>query len=149
MEKEFDIFEVIESKDTLHIRFSSYFEYIDEVCKTVTNFLTSRQEGVASHMFATNLVLREGLTNAVRHGNKNDPDKIVDVQLEIDKGKTISLQIADQGEGFDWKAQQTAELPEEADHGRGIHIMETYFTRYSYNPKGNLLYLEKTIDQNI
>jgi len=149
MEKEFDLFEVIESKDTLHIRFSSYLEYIDEVCKTVTNFLRSRQERLAPHMFATNLVLREGLTNAVRHGNKNDPDKIVDVQLKIDRGKTISLQIADQGEGFDWKAQQTAELPKEEDHGRGIPIMETYFTSYSYNPKGNLLYLEKTIEQNI
>ena len=149
MENEFDIFEVIESKETLHIRFSSYMEYIDEVCKTVTKFLTSTQEGLAPHMFATNLVLREGLTNAVRHGNKNDPDKTVDIQLKIDRGKTLFLQIADQGEGFDWKAQQTAKLPEEEDHGRGIHIMETYFTRYSYNPKGNLLYLEKTIAPNI
>ena len=145
MEKEFDIFEVIESKDTLHIRFSSYFEYIDEVCKTVTNFLTSRQEGVAPHMFATNLVLREGLTNAVRHGNQNDPKKLVDFQLEIDGTKFILLKIEDQGEGFDWKKQQISDLPGEADHGRGIPIMKTYFTRYSYNKKGNLLYLEKNL----
>lgn len=149
MEKEFDIFEVIESKDILHVRFSSYLEYIDEVCMAVTKFLTSKLEGAAPHMFAVNLVLREGLTNAVRHGNKNDPGKIVDFQLKIDRGKAILLEIADQGEGFDWKAQQTEELPGEADHGRGIHIMGTYFTRYSYNPKGNLLYLEKTIASNI
>jgi serine/threonine-protein kinase RsbW len=145
MEKEFDIFELIESKDTLHIRFSSYMEYIDEVCKAVTRFLAVSQENIIPHMFAINLVLREGLTNAVRHGNKNDPDKIVDIQLKIDRRKTILLEIADQGEGFDWKAQQSTELPEAEDHGRGIHIMGTYFTRYSYNRKGNLLYLEKTI----
>ena len=144
MEKETDIFEVTASKDNLHIRFSSFLEYIDEVCKTVTQFLGSDQKELAPHLFATNLVLREGLTNAVRHGNKNDPDKLVDFQLKIDN-KSICLEIADQGEGSDWKKQQLSQVPEDEDHGRGIPIMETYFTRYSYNQKGNRLYLEKKI----
>ena len=139
MEKETDIFEVIVSKDKLHIRFSSFMEYIDEVCKAVTLFLESKQVGIAPHLFAINLVLREGLTNAVRHGNKNDPDKLVDFQLKIDGEKSILLKIADQGEGFDWKKEQSEGLQENADHGRGIPIMKTYFTRYSYNQKGNLL----------
>jgi len=145
MDKETGIFEVTGSKDKLHIRFSSFLEYIDEACKAVTRFLESEQEGLAHHLFAINLVLREGLTNAVRHGNKNDPDKLVDFQLKIDGEKFILLKIADQGEGFDWKTQQASELPGKEGHGRGVHIMETYFTRYSYNPKGNILYLEKKI----
>lgn len=145
MEKETDIFEVVASKDNLHIRFSSFLEYIDRVCKTVTQFLKSDQEELVPHLFAIHLVLREGLTNAVRHGNKNDPDKLVEFQLKIDKTKSIYLEIADQGEGFDWKKQQLSGLPEDEDHGRGIPIMKTYFTRYSYNKKGNRLYLEKTL----
>ncbi len=145
MEKGADIFEVIASKDKLHIRFSSFMEYIDEVCKRVTLFLEAKQENIAPHLFAINLVLREGLTNAVRHGNQNDSKKLVDFQLEIDGGKFILLRIEDQGKGFDWKKQRSSDLQEDADHGRGIPIMETYFTRYSYNKKGNLLYLEKTI----
>ena len=145
MEKETGIFEVIDSGDKLHIRFSSFMEYIDEVCKTVTRFLESKQKGIDPHLFAINLVLREGLTNAVRHGNQNDPEKLVDFQMEIEEAKVIFLRIEDQGEGFDWKKQQNSGLPEEADHGRGIPIMESYFTRYSYNQKGNLLYLEKII----
>ncbi|MBU0973259.1 MAG: ATP-binding protein [Proteobacteria bacterium] len=145
MEKETDIFEAVESNDTLHIRFSSFMEYIDEACRAVTRMIESKQPQVVPHLFSINLVLREGLTNAVRHGNKNDTDKIVDVHLTIDKEKSIFLTITDQGEGFDWKTQQRAALPEDQDHGRGIHIMETYFTRYSYNPRGNILYLEKEI----
>ncbi len=145
MEKGTNIFEEIASRDKLHIRFSSFMGNIDEVCKRVTLFLESKQEGIAPHLFSINLVLREGLTNAVRHGNQNDPKKLVDFQLEIAGGKFILLKIEDQGEGFDWKKQQSAGLPGDADHGRGIPIMETYFTRYSYNKKGNLLYLEKTI----
>jgi len=142
LEKETDIFEVTASKDTLHIRFSSFLEYVDEVCKTVTQFLESVHKEVVPHLFAIHLVLREGLTNAVRHGNKSDPDKLVEFQLKIDN-KSIYLEIADQGEGFDWKDQPFSGLPEDEDHGRGIPIMKTYFTRYSYNQKGNRLYLEK------
>jgi len=145
MEKETDIFEIIEFRGKLNIRFSSFMEYVDEVCLAVTKFLELRQESMTSHMFAINLVLREGLTNAVRHGNKNDPGKIVDFQFEIVGEKSIHLRIADQGEGFDWKKYQSIKLPETEDHGRGLPIMESYFTRYSYNRKGNVLYLEKII----
>jgi serine/threonine-protein kinase RsbW len=145
MEKETGMFEVVESRDRLHIRFSSFMEHIDEVCKTVTRFLESKLEGFAPHLFAIHLVLREGLTNAVRHGNNNDPDKLVDFQLGISREKSILLTIADQGEGFDWKKQKSYRLTGNEDHGRGIHIMETYFTRYSYNQRGNILHLEKTI----
>jgi serine/threonine-protein kinase RsbW len=144
MEKETDIFKVTASKNTLDIRFSSFLEYIDEVCKTVTQFLESGHKEVVPHLFAIHLVLREGLTNAIRHGNKSDPDKLVECQLKIDN-KSIYFEIADQGEGFDWKDQQFSGFPEDEDHGRGIPIMKTYFTRYSYNQKGNRLYLEKTL----
>jgi serine/threonine-protein kinase RsbW len=145
MEKATGIFEVTVSKDTLHIRFSSFLEYIDRVCKTVAQFLKSDHKELVHHLFAIHLVLREGLANAVHHGNKNDPDKLVEFQLKIDKTKSIYLEIADQGEGFYWKGQQLSKLPEDEDHGRGIPIMEIYFTRYSYNKKGNHLYLEKTL----
>jgi serine/threonine-protein kinase RsbW len=145
MEKETGIFEVLESRDMLHIRFSSLMGHIDEVSRAVTCFLSSEQAGISPHLFAVHLVLREGLTNAVRHGNKNDPEKLVDFQLEIVPGKAILLKIEDQGEGFDWKKQQASRRINDADHGRGIPIMESYFTRFSYNQKGNVLYLEKTI----
>lgn len=148
MEKENESFEVTASRGKLHIRFPSFLKYIDQTCTVVGRFLASKQEGIDPHMFAINLILREGLTNAVRHGNKNDPDKLVDVQLEIDRGNRIIIKIADQGDGFDWKKQQCPLVPEEADHGRGIRIMETYSTRYSYNSKGNLLCLEKVISPN-
>lgn len=139
------IFEVGQAKNQLNIRFSSCMANIDQVCKIVTQFLESQHPGIAPHLFSINLVLREGLTNAVRHGNKNDPDKTVEFHLEIVGEKTIHVKITDQGEGFDWKKQSASGISEEADHGRGIPIMGTYVTRYVYNPKGNILYLEKKI----
>ena len=119
--------------------------HIDQACNIVTQFLEGEKPGIAPHLFSINLVLREGLTNAVRHGNKNDPDKIVALTLSLARQDIIFVTIRDQGEGFDWKKAPEKGMAEAADHGRGILIMETYGTRYRYNRKGNILYLEKKI----
>jgi serine/threonine-protein kinase RsbW len=146
--KQKDIFAVIESKDTLEICFSSCLASIDRVCRIVTRFLTADPAG-GPDLFAIHLLLREGLTNAIRHGNKNDPEKRVMFQSKRNRGKSICFEICDQGEGFDWKAQPISNLPENQDHGRGILIIKTYATHYSYNECGNCLYLEKTISHKI
>ncbi|NOX34490.1 MAG: ATP-binding protein [Deltaproteobacteria bacterium] len=125
--------------------FSSTMGNIDDVCKRSTTYLKSEVKGIEKLLFPINLVIREGLTNAVRHGNANDPEKKVRFLLTIVNHESIKLMIEDEGEGFDWRKQKSGELPEDMDHGRGIIIMDTYFTHYSYNDKGNILYLEKNI----
>lgn len=137
------IFETSKTEDSIEFTFSSTMENIDLVCAQVTDFLRSGINDVEQHIFPINLVLREGLTNAIRHGNSNNPEKIVKCLLEICDGSRLLMTIEDQGDGFDWEKQQSAELPGSDDHGRGIIIMDTYFSRYSYNEKGNILYLEK------
>lgn len=139
------IFDISKTKDSIEFAFSSTMENIDEVCGQTTDFLKSCIKEVENQIFPINLVLREGLTNAVRHGNSNQSDKIVKCLLEIHEGSRVCLTIEDQGDGFDWKKQQEAPLPEVDDHGRGIIIIDTYFSRYSYNEKGNILYLEKDL----
>ena len=140
-----DTFEVKESDASLKILFSSSMIHIDAACASVTLFLDEKGKAFIPHLFAINLVMREGLTNAVRHGNKNDPVRMVDFELEIVRDSAIHVRIEDQGTGFDWKSIQVNKLPDEEDHGRGMPIMHTYFNQCSYNPKGNVLYLEKQI----
>lgn len=137
------VFEEGKSNNRLDIRFSSTMTLIDDVCTSVTRFMASRKMNPAPDFFAVNLVIREGLTNAIRHGNKKDPSKMVWFRMKIDKDNTIRVSIADQGKGFDWSGAQSAPLPEKADHGRGMFIMKTYFDRCGYNNAGNVLYLEK------
>ena len=139
------IYELIKSDHRLDIRFSSTMDHIDDVCASVTLFLESRGEVFTPHIFAVNLVLREGLTNAVRHGNRNDPDKTVRMELDVVTDRAIRICVTDQGDGFDWEHVKNAPLSDEADHGRGMPIMKTYFSHCRYNQKGNVLYLEKRI----
>lgn len=139
------VFGVNQSDNGLDIRLSSTMTHIDAVCNLVTRFMESRGRELSTHLFAVNLVIREGLTNAIRHGNKSDPGKTVRFRMKIDKDNTIRISIADQGKGFDRTEVESVPIPAAADHGRGMPIMETYFDRCRYNKAGNVLYLEKTI----
>lgn len=134
---------VVREKNSLSIGFSSCMESIDEVCRIVESFL--KPSIPKSEMFALNLIMREGLTNAVRHGNNNDSSKNVDFRLRVvDKG-CIHMEIEDQGKGFDWGTQKRSPLPMDEDHGRGIPIMRNYATWYGYNKQGNILYIRKEV----
>lgn len=138
-------FETEQKEKSIGFVFSSTLENIDVICQKTSEFLRSKIKGIESELFTINLVIREGLSNAIRHGNENDPQKKVRFLLVINSDTSIQIEIEDQGNGFDWKKQQAQALPEDEDHGRGIIIMDTYFTHYSYNEKGNILYLEKEI----
>ena len=50
-------------------------------------------------VFGVRLALEEALVNAIKHGNKMDPDKVVNVKWEIDE-EHVRVVIEDQGEGF-------------------------------------------------
>ncbi len=143
MSKKDNIFDVLQQTDSISFIFSSTMENIDNVCEKTLSYLRSEICDIKRHLFSINLVIREALTNAVRHGNESDSRKKVQFVLTIVQNKSIKLTIEDEGDGFDWRKQFNKDFPEDDDHGRGTIIMSTYFNHYSYNDKGNILYLEK------
>ena len=119
--------------------------HIDDACAAVLLFLRSRGARFFPYLFAVNLGMREAMANAVRHGNKYDRDKLVSMELTLSRDQWLRMTVSDQGAGFEWERIQNQVAPAEADHGRGMSIMRTYFDRFTYNEKGNILYLEKQI----
>jgi DNA-binding response OmpR family regulator len=90
------------------------------------------------------LTLNEALANAVRHGNKNDPEKQVRVEAELTADE-VSILITDEGEGFD-----PGELPDPTavenllkTSGRGIFLMRCYMDEVEYLENGRTLRLKK------
>ena len=98
-------------------------------------------------VFAIQLALDEALANAVRHGNKLDPEKSVTVEFSVDQ-KQVFIRITDQGPGF--KPDDLADPTEEENlilpHGRGVMLMRAYMTDVSFNEKGNQVTLIKERD---
>ena len=136
-------FKVTRKKDEITIFLNSTMENIDKADHETRIFLN--ENGLQYEAFSVCLCLREGLTNAVTHGHRNDSSKIVRYFLKRTDRKLI-MEIEDEGEGFDWKAVERKEPVFESDHGRGLSIIRKYFTRYEHNDKGNKILMVKDLN---
>lgn len=83
--------------------------------------------------------LNEAVTNAIFHGNKQNPDKLVYVNLEIVNNKRLVFSISDQGDGFDFNNLPDPTSPENLENltGRGVFIMKKLADQCIFNSKGN------------
>ncbi len=76
---------------------------------------------------------REAVANAVRHGNRQDPHRLVRVEYRFDaEGATI--RVEDAGEGFDPESVPDPTLPENLlrPSGRGIFYMRRFMDRVEF-----------------
>ncbi len=101
--------------------------------------LAAEQRGYdRASCFALRLALEEALTNAIRHGNRSDPQKNVTVQYQVDAGRVV-IEVEDQGEGFDPQSVPDPTRVEnlEIPAGRGIILMRAYMTEVRFTAPGN------------
>ncbi len=102
-------------------------------------------------LFGIQMALEESLTNAIRHGNKLDESKEVNVECRISRDR-FWLKVEDEGEGF-----VPADVPDCTDDdsihacgGRGVMLIKAYMTDVQYNERGNCVTMlkERQIDRN-
>ncbi len=79
------------------------------------------------------LALSEAASNCIKHGNNSDPNKEVQIRIEID-AETIRVELKDEGQGFDPTIIPDPTTPENImkEHGRGIHIMKAFVDKLTY-----------------
>jgi serine/threonine-protein kinase RsbW len=97
-----------------------------------------------SDIFAIHLAAEEAIVNAIVHGNKLDPSKVVQVACVV--SPTLArIEVTDQGSGFDPASVPDCRLEDrlEAPNGRGVMLMRTFMTRIEYSPRGNRVLMEK------
>ena len=90
------------------------------------------------------IALDEAFVNAVKHGNKNDPTKLVRVGAELSP-KEACFTIEDEGEGFD---VQTIPDPRDPANlfkssGRGVLLIYNIMDEVEYNAQGNRVKMVK------
>jgi serine/threonine-protein kinase RsbW len=97
-------------------------------------------------LFAIRMALEESISNAIRHGNKEDPEKRVQIECQLGPTK-FWIQITDEGVGFNPAAVPDCRSPDrlEVPGGRGLTLMRAYMTRVEYNACGNRLTMEKHV----
>jgi anti-sigma regulatory factor (Ser/Thr protein kinase) len=95
------------------------------------------------------LGLQEALVNAVKHGNRLDPNKLVLIRFNCTPTQCRWI-IADQGEGFrtpQGTCHETGEIfsCHEGECGRGLFILHHIFDEVRWNARGNELTLYKQL----
>lgn len=102
----------------------------------------------AKNLFGAELLLREALANAVRHGAHADPNKRVRCRLRI-KGGRLLIAVEDYGCGFDWRAAWDNQAASPDCSGRGIEILRKYSSRVRYNNRGNaVIIVKRFVEEN-
>ena len=98
----------------------------------------------ADTSFGVKLALEEAMTNAIKHGNCNDPSKHIVIRYYVDRERTVMM-VADEGVGFcpDSVPDPTEEKNLERPNGRGIMLMQSYMTKVRFNQAGNEVWLLK------
>jgi serine/threonine-protein kinase RsbW len=79
------------------------------------------------------MVSREAAVNAVLHGNKMDPNKQVRATFSL-TSKDLTIQVADEGEGFDPTSVPDPLSPEGLlrPSGRGIFLMRAIMDEVNF-----------------
>lgn len=122
---------------TLWCETSSYLGAAEGICMLVRHFL--QQIRMPYLVFATELVVRECLNNAIHHGNREDPQKGIKLCVTAAQNH-IRVRVADEGKGFDWKRIMALQPAASTDcSGRGLAVIGTYASRIAFNTKGNVI----------
>ena len=90
------------------------------------------------------VALDEAFVNAVKHGNRNDPSKMVRITAEL-SAKEARFTVEDEGNGFNLQ-----EIPDPCDpanlfksSGRGVLLIYNIMDEVKYNERGNQLTMVK------
>ena len=117
--------------------------------------LYALRAAVAAHAAAAGLgqpqvydvtsVAHELAANAVVHGAKEDPSKVVECLVACDEQRGILIIVRDPGPGFDPQAIPSCTVGENlySNHGRGIFLINQLMDEVQFHKNGTEIHMVK------
>jgi serine/threonine-protein kinase RsbW len=138
--------------ERIEITISSRFENI-ELVQVIAEHLCENAglDEDGSHWIG--MAVREGVANAIKHGNRLDVKKKVNATFDL-RGTELEIRISDEGEGFDPAKVSDPLNPQNLmkTSGRGIFYMRTFMDHvgYDFSPAGGTsLVMQKDLANSI
>jgi serine/threonine-protein kinase RsbW len=124
--------------ETTELRLPSRLEAVAEAAAAVAGVVN--RSGIDENTaFGIDMAVREAVTNAVLHGNKQDEKKIVAVTVKV-SSTALEINVHDQGPGFnpDTVPDPTKEENLLKTSGRGIFFMRNFMdeVEWTIRPDG-------------
>lgn len=104
----------------------------EDVARTIKRFDGDREKLA----YNVNVVLTEAMANAILHANRDAPDPEVHVRISV-LDRVLTIEVFDQGQGFDIDALPAHNPDNCHESGRGIYIMRSLMDRISYKKSKN------------
>ena len=94
---------------------------------------------------AIELALHEALANAVVHGAKEDPTKVVECLVACDAERGVLIIVRDPGPGFDPQSIPACTIGENlySTHGRGIFLITQLMDEVQFHKNGTEIHMVK------
>ena len=129
---------------TVRLEFNSAFDMLDFV-QVVSDHVGKTAGLDEDQLHWVSVAVRESVVNAIKHGNKNDPNKRVTVDFSpvpADGADELVIRIEDQGEGFVPEEVADPLAPENIlkSSGRGIFLIRNFMDemRLQRAPEGGM-----------
>lgn len=112
----------------------SNLRIIENAIDEITNTIGINQDNYGKILVAS----LEAVNNAITHGNKSDPQKLVDVEIVVEKNE-FRVTVTDEGPGFNPSLIPDPTAPENIEElsGRGVFLMTKLADSIKFNEKGN------------
>jgi serine/threonine-protein kinase RsbW len=119
-----------ETGHTVRLEFPSLFEMIDLV-QAISDQLSKLLGLDEDSQHWVGVAVRESVINAIKHGNRHDPSKLVEVDFTMAPAGApteLRIRVRDHGEGFEPEELPNPLAPENLlkASGRGIFFMRSF-----------------------
>ena len=111
-------------KPMAYLYFGTVPSEISKVCSSVSQIirhLKSRCKLTEDCLWDIRLILSELMINGCDHGNMNDRNKLVTLELMVDQDQ-VRIIVKDEGGGIQWEKAATADI--QSCSGRGLRIVQ-------------------------
>lgn len=122
---------------------TAYHDFVQEVLEKLQDFGWDK-----TILFGIHMALEESISNAIRHGNKEDLQKKVHLDCELSP-KRFWIKVCDEGEGYSLGEVPDCCSPENLERpgGRGLALIRAYMTTVELSESGRCLTMEKLLDE--
>ncbi|MFN0199976.1 MAG: ATP-binding protein [Bacteroidia bacterium] len=107
---------------------------VEEFVESLSKTLNFKEDVFGNVMVA----VTEAVNNAIQHGNKNDPQKKIHLNFEVEKSFRLVVSVTDEGEGFNPDSLPDPTAPENLDKigGRGVFLMQNLADELTFEEEG-------------
>lgn len=120
---------------------SAYHEFVQQLLDRLVELGWKKEV-----LFGIHMALEESISNAIRHGNKEDATKSVSVDCEL-SDQRFWVKVCDEGDGYDPGKVPDCRSPENLERpgGRGLELIRHYMTNVEHSECGCCVIMEKIL----